>query len=67
MSPIFEFQCEHGHIFELVLQSGSKGWHQPMPCPACGSLGSRIMSTPAPPQGGGTPKHHSSGGSSGSA
>lgn len=59
MSPIFEFQCENGHLHERVLQCGSDEWAREHPCPACGAPTTRIISVPAEPVvRAGTPKHH---------
>lgn len=42
--PIFEYRCECGNEFEVLVRPGK----QPPPCPACGSSGlERLFSLPA--------------------
>lgn len=45
--PIYEYQCERGHLKECFASTVSPAT---IVCPQCGGVSKRLMSVPAPPR-----------------
>ena len=55
--PIYEYQCENGHVFEEIRSMLSRDF--PITCEECGEVAIRNISRPGNVKvRGGTPKHH---------